>query len=294
MNGILVIDKPRSWTSHDVVSKARKVLREKRIGHTGTLDPLAGGVLVLCVGTATRIARYLEKDDKTYLAEMRLGVLTDTQDSDGRTIEVRAYAPPAQAGIERLFREFTGIVLQRPPAFSAVKVGGVASHRLARQGKVQEHAPRPVTIRSLELLRYEDPFLTFRVRCSKGTYVRTLCADMGERLGCGAHLTALTREQAGRFTLDDAISLEALEARARDGSAGDCLVAMNDALSGLPCRELTEGEAARISHGNPVPVGPLAGSSSAEGPIRLTNGRHELLAVGVVRNALLWPETVLT
>ena len=294
MNGILVIDKPRTWTSHDVVNRARKLLQEKRIGHTGTLDPLASGVLVLCIGKATRIVRYLEQDDKTYLAEMRLGVRTDTQDSDGRPVAVSEYPSPARADIEQVFRQFTGSILQRPPAFSAVKVKGVPSHRLARKGQLQEHAPRPVTVHVLDLLQYEDPFVRFRVQCSKGTYVRTLCADMGDRLGCGAHLTALTRERAGRFSLDSAISLEQLAARAEEGTVGSVLVSLNDALADLPEKVLTDRETTKISHGNAVPAGHAGGVPGGGTPIRLLNDRRELLAVGVVRNGLIEPETVLT
>jgi len=289
MNGLLIIDKPRGWTSHDVVNRARHLLREKRIGHTGTLDPLATGVLVLCVGKATRIARYLESDDKVYRAEMRLGVCTDTQDADGQVVATRQYAPPAQDDIRQVLREFTGSLLQRPPAYSAVKVGGVPSYRLARTGQAQEHAARPVMVHSLELLQYTDPLILFRVHCSKGTYVRTLCADMGERLGCGAHLTALTRERAGRFCLDDAISLERLAELVTAEAADGALVTLNDALAGMPSLDLTAQEITRISHGNPVPGRPAESRS----PVRLVGERGELVAIGVLRSGLLWPETVL-
>jgi tRNA pseudouridine55 synthase len=196
--------------------------------------------------------------------------------------------------IVQVLRQFTGSLLQRPPAYSALKVGGVPSYRLARKGQAQEHAARPLTVHSLELLQYADPLIEFRVHCSKGTYVRTLCADIGDRLGCGAHLTALTRERAGRFTLADALSLERLAELVTEGTADGAFVSMNEALDGMPSKDLTSQEITRISHGNPVPSSPVVLGSTAGSPVRLVSERGELIAVGVPRNGLLWPETVLT
>lgn len=293
MNGILLIDKPRGWTSHDVVNKVRRLLGEKRIGHTGTLDPLATGLLVLCVGKATRIARYLESDDKVYLAEMRLGETTDTQDSDGKQVSKRDYTPPSRDDLEALFRRFTGHIMQRPPAYSAVKVGGVPSYRMARKGQAKEHDARQVTVHSLVLLDYADPIVHFRVHCSKGTYVRTLCADMGEQMTCGAHLTALSRLKAGRFALENALTLEHLAERAEQGTAGNALVEMAAALDRFPGEPLTAENIRKITHGNPVLLSPRSGAQRTDLPVRLLNEAGELIAVGIERNGMIWPEVVL-
>jgi tRNA pseudouridine55 synthase len=196
MDGVLNIDKPPRLTSHDVVERVRRILREKRVGHTGTLDPLATGVLVLCVGKATRIARYLEAGEKEYRATMRLGVITDTLDADGRVLETRSITPPDWQKIVEVMKSFTGPIMQRPPAYSAVKVAGVPSYKLAREGKAAPLAPRAVNIYSLELTGQDGPSVSFTVGCSKGVYVRTLSADLGEALGTGAHLTALMRTRS--------------------------------------------------------------------------------------------------
>ena len=200
MDGILNINKPSGITSHDVVERVRKILREKRIGHTGTLDPLATGVLVLCVGKATRIAQYLEAGEKEYKAIMRLGVTTDTLDAGGKVLEKKQYGPPDQRKIIEVLQGFIGPIMQRPPAYSAVKVAGVPSYKLAREGKAELLKPRPVTIFSIEMTSFEDPLVSLHVRCSKGVYIRTLCAEIGDALGMGAHLSGLERTRSGRFT----------------------------------------------------------------------------------------------
>ncbi len=188
MDGVLNINKPSGVTSHDVVESVRKILHEKRIGHTGTLDPLATGVLVLCAGRATRIAQYLEAGEKEYKAIMRLGVTTDTLDAEGQILETKSYIPPDRQKIIEVLRGFIGPIMQRPPAYSAVKVAGVPSYKLAREGKAQLLKPRAITIYSIELTAFDDPVVSLLVRCSKGVYIRTLCAEIGDALGMGAHL----------------------------------------------------------------------------------------------------------
>ncbi len=168
MDGVLNINKPSGMTSHDVVERVRRILREKRIGHTGTLDPLATGVLVLCVGKATRIAQYLEAGEKEYKAVMRLGVSTDTLDAEGQVLATKSYTPPEKQRIIEVMKGFTGSIMQRPPAYSAVKVAGVPSYRLAREGRAELLKPRPITIFSIELTAFEDPLVSLLVRCSKG------------------------------------------------------------------------------------------------------------------------------
>ncbi len=291
MDGILNINKPSGMTSHDVVQKVRGIAKEKRVGHTGTLDPLATGVLVLCSGKATRIARYLEAGEKEYQAIMRLGVITDTLDSQGRVLETRSYTPPARTDIERVMRMHTGLIMQRPPVFSAVKVSGVPSYKLARNGKAIPLEPRPVIIRSIELAEYEDPFVRFTVRCSKGVYVRTLCGDMGESLGMGAHLTGLVRTRSGRFSIGSALSLERLADITSTGSMDQVIIPVDEALADFPVIQIGMEDASKIMHGNRVLF-----------PTSLTNGNSEvarihdpagrLLALARVVAGILQPELV--
>lgn len=292
MNGILVIDKPAGWTSHDVVNKARRILQEKRIGHTGTLDPLATGVLVLCIGKATRLVRYLESDDKAYTAQLKLGITTDTLDSEGKVLDTREYTPPSPERIKEALAGFQGAISQRPPAFSALKVSGVPSYRLARQGTPPKHGERAVTILSIDLLEYRDPLVEFNVQCSKGTYVRTLCADIGERLGTGAHLTSLIRTRAGRFGLAQAISLERLAEMAAGGNGGSALISPDEALHRLRSVTVDRAEADRIAHGRSleIPAGLPEGGSD---PVRILGLDGQLLAVARIHDRFLQPETVL-
>lgn len=293
MNGILIVDKPQGWTSHDVVNKARRVLQEKRIGHTGTLDPLATGVLVLCVGRATRIARYLEADDKEYTAVLRLGITTDTQDADGQPLETRAYPAPARDALETVIRRFQGEIQQVPPAYSALKVKGVPSYRLARAGAKHRHRERTVTIYAIDLLQYEDPEVRIRVHCSKGTYIRTLCADIGEQLGAGAHVTALNRERSGRFRIGQALSIEELERLVATSSGEEIMITMNNALDGLPGLRIPPLMARRISHGNTCPC-PSGAACPADGDrVRVLDEQGMLIAVAVVQQGQFRPETVL-
>jgi tRNA pseudouridine55 synthase len=293
MNGILIIDKPAGWTSHDVVNKARRILQEKKIGHTGTLDPLATGVLVLCVGKATRIVRYLESDYKAYTTELRLGITTDTLDSQGTVLETREYTPPSLERVKEVLAGFQGVISQRPPAYSALKVSGVPSYRLARQGTPPKHDERTVTIASLNLLEYKDPLIKFSVHCSKGTYVRTLCDDIGERLGMGAHLTSLIRTQAGQFTLDQAIGLEGLTEMVSMGRGETALISPDKALPQFLTVTVDPSAAERIAHGSSlaVPSGELL--EGTVDPICIMGQDGQLLAVARVRDRLLKPETVL-
>jgi tRNA pseudouridine55 synthase len=291
MDGILNINKPSGMTSHDVVQKVRRIAKEKRIGHTGTLDPLATGVLLLCVGKATRVARYLEAGEKEYQAVMRLGVITDTLDAEGRVLETRSYTPPARMDIERIMSELTGVIMQRPPAFSAVKVSGVPSYKLARQGKARPLDPRPVTVHGVELTAYEDPFVSFTVRCSKGVYVRTLCGDMGEALGMGAHLTGLVRTRSGRFSIERAVSLDQLADIASSSGAHQAMTSIDEALADLPAVLIGEEEAAKVMHGNQVSCPPsLANGSSDVARVHDPAGR--LLALARVVAGTLRPELV--
>ncbi len=209
-NGIIIIDKPRDWTSHDVVAKLRGKLRERRIGHAGTLDPMATGVLPVFVGRATRAVEFAADGEKEYVAALRLGVVTDTQDITGTVLEERPVEVD-RAGLESALTQFRGEILQLPPMYSAIKKDGKKLYELARKGIEVERTVRPITIHALELLPGEaqpggDYML--RVRCSKGTYIRTLCHDIGAALGCGGTMASLRRTMACGFTLEDALPLD--------------------------------------------------------------------------------------
>lgn len=228
-SGIIIIDKPQGWTSQDVAARLRRVFGTRRVGHGGTLDPMATGVLPVMVGRATRGAAFLENARKQYMATLRLGLLTDTEDTTGTVLETR----PVTVGredVEAMFRRFLGRQMQVPPMYSAVKVDGKKLYTLARQGRHIERAPRPIEIYRLELVQVQDRDYTFLVDCSKGTYIRTLCKDIGLALGCGGTMAALRRTQAGAYSLDDAVSLECLLDMAEAGDPVERLLRPVDSL----------------------------------------------------------------
>ena len=209
MNGIVIVDKPQGWTSQDVTARLRRVFNTRRIGHGGTLDPMATGVLPVFVGRATRGVEFFEHAEKTYETVLRLGITTDTEDISGTVLtEQDAFATGEQ--LEEVLANFRGEILQVPPMYSALKVGGQKLVDLARKGKEVERQPRPITIHELRLLGMDADGIHLRVRCSKGTYIRTLCKDIGEALGCGGCMAALRRVQAGEYTIDEAVPLQTL------------------------------------------------------------------------------------
>lgn len=211
-DGILIIDKPQGWTSMDVCAKLRGILREKRVGHAGTLDPMATGVLPVFVGRATKAVQFAENGRKEYHAVLKLGTVTDTQDTSGTVLEARTVTAD-MAALRALLPRFTGAQMQLPPMYSALKVNGQKLYDLARQGRTVERAPRAVTIYELELLGQTAPDeYSLRVVCSKGTYIRTLCHDMGQALGCGGCMAALRRTMAAGFSIAEAVTLEAVQA----------------------------------------------------------------------------------
>lgn len=218
-DGILIIDKPSDWTSMDVCAKLRGIFHEKRIGHGGTLDPMATGVLPVFIGRATRAVEFSEKGDKEYVASLRLGRVTDTQDSTGTVLEEHSVPAASAAAVASLLPRFTGEIEQIPPMYSAIKINGQKLYQLARRGREVERPSRRITIRELELLEpASNGDLRLRIRCSKGTYVRTLCHDIGQALGCGAIMTGLRRTMACGFTLEQAVTLERLFSCAAPGA----------------------------------------------------------------------------
>jgi len=273
LDGVLVINKPAGWTSHDVVARARTLLGMSKVGHTGTLDPAATGVLVLCLGRATRIAEYLMSADKAYRAVLRLGVATDTQDATGTVVGRVAETLPEQVAIAEVMNRFVGRRQQVPPMYSAVKVKGVPLYKAARAGRTVSRSPREFTVRSLEILSIGPmpegtahlPTLdvTFDVVCSKGTYVRTLCADIGELLGVGGHLASLERRRVGRFCIEEALSLDELAGLADRGAVETRLYTLAAALADLPALHVDRDAVEGLCHGVAVPVSRVVSSEGA-------------------------------
>ncbi len=286
LNGILVLDKPPGPTSFDVVRRVRTLLRIPKVGHTGTLDPAATGVLPLCLGDATRVAGYVTERDKAYEAVVRLGEETDTQDATGK-VTASAKVPVLGAQeLEAALDCFRGTFLQVPPMYSAVKVQGKRLYELAREGKEVERAPREVTVHRLVCVDRGERELRLEVQCSKGFFVRTLAHELGRALGCGAHLLALRRTRSGPFTLEHALPLPQLERLAKESPAELTarLVSVEEALSELPEVRVDAVAAGRVCHG--VPLEGFA-SFSGQGKLRVTGPGGRLLAVAEVDGARL-------
>ena len=250
MNGIVIIDKPAGWTSQDVTARLRRVFGTRRIGHGGTLDPMATGVLPVFVGRATRGVEFFEHAEKTYETELLLGVATDTEDTTG-TVLTRREVSVTQEQLDGTLERFRGEIMQIPPMYSALKVNGQKLCDLARKGRQVERQPRPVTIHELTLLSREGDTLHQRVRCSKGTYIRTLCADIGEALGCGGCMQALRRTQAGEYTIAEAVPLQQLlEAAEPETYLRD----VDTMFRGYPGVKLTVNQEKRCRNGNAFSV----------------------------------------
>lgn len=261
INGFVVIDKPAGITSHDVVSRVRRILGTRRVGHTGTLDPFATGVLPIAVNDGTKAIPFLDEGIKCYQALMQLGVATDTLDMTGRVVREGDCSSVSPQQILDVLTRFTGPILQTPPMYSAIKQGGQPLYKLARMGQEVERAARPVEIHSIELLSFTSPFVSIRVTCSRGTYVRTLADDIGAMLGCGAALKELRRTASGPFEISAAHTLEELERAALGGEALSFCISPFNSLAHLPDVPLTEAGLAKISFGR----SPLWSETTVEG-----------------------------
>lgn len=283
-----MIDKPKGPTSHDVVAQLRRALKVKKVGHTGTLDPMATGVLPICIGEATKVAQFITDGDKAYEAVVVLGTSTDTLDAEGKVTGTGPVPPLDKPTLEAVLERFRGTSAQVPPMYSAVKVGGKRLYELARAGEEVERQARQVTVHSLSLLDFSASQLTLQVACSKGFFVRSLANDIGAALGCGAHLAALRRTKSGSFTLAQSITLamaldEGLAVERR-------LVPAANALSELPAVTVSAAEAQVVAHGGLVEV------SHPDGLVRVQGPTGALLAIADVergrlkyRRVLLWP-----
>lgn len=303
--GIIVVDKPRGLTSHDVVDRVRRALGCRRVGHTGTLDPEATGVLVICLGKATRLQRFLAAHDKEYVARIRLGFATDTYDATGKpTTALVTSKQVSVEEIEKMIETFRGTIQQIPPMFSAKKREGRRLYRLARRGETIPRQPVTVTIREIEILPTDGSRLvvnpdgttdvTLRVKCSAGTYVRALAHELGERLGCGGHLVALRRTAVGPFRLDDALPLDALEQKAVDGTIAERILPLSRALPQMPALTVTDQQKRRIVHGQPLALTEGGKTSSGSAYVRLVDRADRLIAIGeiVADEGLIRPRVV--
>jgi len=266
MDGLILVDKPQGATSHDVVASIRRLLGQQRVGHFGTLDPLATGLLLVAVGRATRLFPFFSRHDKVYSGEMRLGFSTDTYDTEGKPTSEESAAFPDTRRLVEAMRELSGPSEQVPPPFSAKKVNGRPLYRWARAKMVVQSRPSPVVIQAFELKVYTPPLAQFDVHCTSGTYVRSLVHDLGQAVGCGAHLTALRRLAAGPFGLNEASSLDKIAALARAGDYKGFLVPLESLLPEAPKAVLSEQGRRRLQKGTPLPANLLIGVMPAERP----------------------------
>lgn len=281
MNGIVIVDKPQDWTSQDVTARLRRVFQTRRIGHGGTLDPMATGVLPVFVGRATRGVSFFEHADKVYEATLRLGLLTDTEDTSGRVLETRPVSV-TEGDILAVLPRFTGEIQQIPPMYSAIKVNGQKLYNLARAGKEVERQPRTITIFSLELLELSGCDARLRIHCSKGTYIRTLCKDIGLALGCGGCMAALRRTAAGSYTAADAVPLERLIAAAGEGQDMEGFLRPVDSLFvDCPALTLTANQERRCRNGNSF------SHPAAPGQYRVYSATGEFLMLGCVKDGVM-------
>lgn len=249
IHGVINVYKEKGFTSHDVVAKLRGILKQKKIGHTGTLDPDAVGVLPVCLGNATRLCDMLTDRNKEYIAELLLGVVTDTQDMTGN-VQKRSEVHLEWEQIRKVIESFQGISEQIPPMYSAIKVNGRKLYELAREGKEIERKPRTIQIMEIEIQEISLPLIRMRVVCSKGTYIRTLCHDIGERLGCGGAMKSLVRSRVGEFLLKDALTLEQIEAARDQGSIGEKIISVDELFREYPACVVENRWKKLIENGN--------------------------------------------
>lgn len=291
-SGFIVVDKPSGRTSHDVVDEARRWFGTRRVGHLGTLDPQATGVLPLAIRAATKLIPFIEGGSKGYDATIMLGAETDTLDGEGVVLRRFSGTLPERAAVEEALSAFRGDIQQIPPMYSAVKKDGVPLHRLARRGEEVERDPKWVTIDEFELTRFETPELDVRVLCSSGTYVRVLAADLGERLGCGAHLAGLRRTRSGPFSLASARTVEEFEAAVESEKTESMLIPIDEAL-GFPAHVVVGEQLIRLQNGGDLPAGDLHRAVPGT-RVSILDEAGEFLAVAELRaDRRLWPLRVL-
>ena len=281
MDGVLIINKAPDMTSAEVVATVKKLLQARKVGHAGTLDPFATGVLVCCINRATRLARFFLKGRKTYRAVLHLGIETDSQDATGRIVSTRDPVAVSAQQVEGVCRQFEGAYWQSPPPYSALKYRGKPLYRYAREGEPIQKPPRRVEIETIRLQSVRPPLVQFEVACSAGTYIRTLCHDMGKALGCGGHLKELLRLESCGFTLQEAISLFRLRRVAEAGNAAGSILPMESALRDMPQIIANKALTAHIKHGRVVTKNDIlpSGEHNREGLVKIVDANRHLIAV---------------
>ena len=286
VHGILLIDKPSGWTSHDVVAKTRRLTGQRKIGHTGTLDPMATGLLVLCLGDATRLVEYMTGHDKRYQGTIKLGVTTDTDDSEGRVTGQRPIPDIDDLALKRVAGQFTGAIMQRPPSFSALKVHGQRAYAIARRGGNPGVPARKVVLHAVQIERTSRAELSIAVHCGAGTYIRSLARDIGEALGCGAHLSSLRRTAVGRFKVAGATTIDTLQIAGPD-STPEMLAAVDEGVIDWPAAVLSGESSNMFTNGRDLKCArSIAGATTL---VRAFNaegrfiGVGELAAIGTLR-----------
>lgn len=282
MNGILNINKPTGMTSHDVVAKVRKLLKQRRVGHAGTLDPAASGVLPICAGQATRVAEYLSESGKTYQATIIFGAVTDTYDSEGTVIRTASTEGLTRSKIEAILPAMLGKQMQVPPRYSAIKLQGQPAYKRARAGEEVAMEARPITIYQLEIIDWQpspSPTLTLVIECSKGTYIRSLAYDLGEKLGCGAYLGALVRTRSGPFPLTESVTLEQLAQAAEQGTIEQYLYPADKAIEQYPALRLDEPMTERVKHGNAFRINEKTDTLSEQSLARVYDNKGQFMAI---------------
>ena len=280
MNGIILIDKPQGWTSHDVVGKLRGILHERRIGHSGTLDPLATGLLVVFIGRATRAVEFAEADRKEYIAGLRLGMSTDTQDITGIIISKETDIPD-EPEVRIAIERFRGELEQIPPMYSAVKIGGKKLYELARKGESIERKPRHITIFGLEITGRSDNDYILDVVCSKGTYIRTLCHDIGAALGCGGCMSSLRRTKSGVFSVDNDYTIAEIQEAADRGEGGKLLLPIDTLFAGYTKLSVDADSEKKLKNGC------IINTSSPDGRFRVYSEDGEFLLLGDVKDGVM-------
>ena len=294
MDGILIIDKEKGYTSNDVVAKLRGILHQKKIGHAGTLDPDATGVLTVLLGRATKLSDMMMSGRKRYRAQLLLGVTTDTQDTGGAVLRERDPETDPKK-IRTAVLSFTGTYEQIPPMYSAIKVNGRKLYQYARSGEEVERPSRTVTIDGLEIEDIEPPFVRFTVDCSKGTYVRTLCHDIGERLGCGAAMESLCRTRSGEFTLQDSVKIDEVRTLLEEGRLEEKLIGLDRLLEGYPAFVCDEAHEKALMNGNRLALSWGSGETAGDGPtvVKDSSGRIRALYRLNKEEEMLHPEVML-
>ncbi len=281
LNGILLVDKPAGITSAKVVARIKKIFGARKVGHTGTLDPFATGIMVCCINRGTKLARFFLHGNKKYEAVLLLGIETDTQDSTGIVTDTCDNVLFSEIKLRSVFNQFKGTIEQIPPVYSALKCKGTPLYKLARRGNPVQKPARRITIFNIEILRINLPLIHFSVSCSAGTYIRTLCADIGKFLGCGGHLKELRRIQSGGFSITEALKLSEIENFALSGKISDRIISMSNALQDMPEHIADKALAKKIMHGNIITKKDLrpVHTETSEGFIKIVDTNNHLIAV---------------